>query len=430
MSTITQLTENQLEAALTQDDAAMLAALLEEGRTTPSWPLLENAMDKHAERCSLLLLDYWQPSWREQAHATHNRSRLYPLATAVWSEQVFERLLRAGVTFPEGPGKRGQAFMEAASTSTVAGYQRLVGAFFAAGYAEPEDRKAALHSAARFWRVDLLEMLRGMGFRMTSRTPCGTQRGDATLLHEVAVGEPPRGCADHKAALGAVVSYLMDAGVEVNAQTKNGDTALVLPACLSQEYYVHRLRVLLSCGGDPFIRNDRGLAAADLAAQRANVAGLAAMRDAGADLQRSGDHGTTLMHRAAEGPRTLFGTSSPPGEYRAAIAFLMRCGLSLEARDASGRTPVLAATGAADPDRLQALLEMGADPAVTDSAGNDVLASIQHAVAAKVIDQEQAEAMQAVFYAWQARSSMEQLLRGGVASRKRDAPRSAFCNIA
>ncbi len=76
------------------------------------------------------------------------------------------------------------------------------------------------------------------------------------------------------------LAELVDAGLPVNLGSSSGDTLLILAA-----YYDHpdTVQMLLSRGADHGRINDRGQTALGAAVFRRSVAGVAALRSAGAD---------------------------------------------------------------------------------------------------------------------------------------------------
>lgn len=364
--------------------------------------LFDMALRYCAERCSLLLIDRGAALVVEQAPVVRN-DRPGLLAAACWSDAVLERLLRRGLQVPDDGLMRHDLFDCGAWKGSAASYLRIIGACFAARYCSDKDKDIARGSAAFYWRADLLDALAGLGLALYTRSST-----NSTLLHDAVLGRTYDADGNLE-LLHDTIDYLLSAGVPLDAQDDSGDTPLFDAV---RKGRVDVAKALLARGADPFLRNVDHLAAVDKAAERADFAMLTMLRDAGVDLRRPGYSGTTLLHRAAAGPWSSFGNSRLPADYDQVISLLLDCGLSLEAVDERGRTPLLATAVAGSPERLLLLLERGANLQARDLAGLDVHGCIDLAAASPIITQDHAQAMHAAVYSWASRQTLAQLAAG------------------
>lgn len=114
---------------------------------------------------------------------------------------------------------------------------------------------APLHTAAIFNRLEAMQWLLLAGADPNIRT---------SDKYYVQAGCTPIYYAALCAGRGGI-ELLIDAGADVNAQNKLGDTALHIAAARGS---LHNVELLLNSGADPFIRNAKGRTALQAAASR------------------------------------------------------------------------------------------------------------------------------------------------------------------
>ena len=125
----------------------------------------------------------------------------------------------------------------------------------------------------------------------------------ALLLVFVAGCEPSdskrlyRACNDNDLR---AVTALLAKGVNVNASSADGFTALIIAA---SKGHVEILKILLNAGADTSIQNEHGATALHYAAQNGHVEILKALLDAGADVNIKCElyAGTALIIAASKG---------------------------------------------------------------------------------------------------------------------------------
>ena len=178
-------------------------------------------------------------------------------------------------------------------------------------------------------------------------------------------GETPLYLAAHHGDIG-VIQTLIDAGADVNAQNRIGDTALRLAALLAEDVAV--IQALLDAGADPNSQDEGGMFPLESAAFGNDnfPAVMEALLTAGADLNLraidgiSDRTGNTALHSAA------WSTSDRAHVMRA----LIDGGLDVDARNSNGVTPLMRARSLAN---AEFLLEMGADARRRDVEGYTIL---------------------------------------------------------
>lgn len=165
-----------------------------------------------------------------------------------------------------------------------------------------------------------------------------------------------------KAALGgdeAVVRSCLDDGMDVNAQSAKGLTALMASAW--QGDHVDVARLLLDRGADLGIRQaSSGWSALTFAAVNGKVRCLALFFERGAVLDEAAGDWKALMFAV---------------QYRSrdTARMLLEHGANANVRDDEQRTPLMRAARNSDPDLVSALLAAGADAGLRDEGGRSAL---------------------------------------------------------
>ena len=157
------------------------------------------------------------------------------------------------------------------------------------------------------------------------------------------------------------VALLIERGARVDRKSTEDWTPLVYAAARGQPQVA---RLLIGAGANVEVREPSGgytpLMIAALLGQADLIAPLI---DAGANVSARGHQtGATALAVAA---------SSASSDALDTMAELMIAGASLDARDDSGATPLIAATKAGNANAVNLLLSAGADPLAADGDGND-----------------------------------------------------------
>ena len=189
------------------------------------------------------------------------------------------------------------------------------------------------------------------------------------------------------------VTDFLEAGADLEARTGyEGATPLHWAARVNGNPAV--IAALLQAGANLEARDDIGRTPLHMAVGFNELAVIAALLQAGADLEARTDRGWTPLHVAAgfkdpDAMAALDGALSPPpppgvaryyspfygtetigsNENPAVIAALLQAGADLEARTDRGWTPLHAAAGFKDPAVIAALLKAGADLEVRTDEG-------------------------------------------------------------
>lgn len=245
--------------------------------------------------------------------------------------------------------------------------------------------RTALHRAAGCGHDELLVWLLQHGADVEAR-----DNNDQTALFH--------------ATTRAAVMALCDAGASVHATTGEGMTALHLAAETGRHDV---LQALLSRGADPDAATRRGDTPLHLATfGSAAETSMAALLDAGADIEEDNDDGVTalmvaarlgrpdvlgwlLAHGALVDARTVTGETAlimasdgrnePTRDpsFHSRIEECLRClvqaGADINATNDAGMTALYAATWGFDAGRVTCLLELGADPGLAAADGTTPL---------------------------------------------------------
>ncbi|TGJ80467.1 hypothetical protein E0Z10_g8295 [Xylaria hypoxylon] len=188
----------------------------------------------------------------------------------------------------------------------------------------------------------------------------------------------------------SIIRILLNAGADVEAKDDNGYTPLMLT---SSKHNANRdiIRLLLDAGADTEAINEAtGYTALHLAAIRGPVEVTQILLEAGANKEARDSSGRTPLLVAVTVRPGLSVRVPPkagankedmllafPGylEMERTVQVLLEAGADKEARDAAGNTPLLAAAGDSTAGRFAAriLLDAGADREVRNSAGDTPL---------------------------------------------------------
>jgi len=138
-------------------------------------------------------------------------------------------------------------------------------------------------------------------------------------------------------ARSAIVSLLLDHGVDPNAQDKNGDTPLLL--ALSQSIAsAEVIGLLIKHGANVNVRRRSGGSALHASLGRDRKA-MEMLLDAGAAVDAPDQHGRTVLHWAVEKNDVEL------------VELLLARGALVNAKDTTGRTPLYYTWGGSEPAR-------------------------------------------------------------------------------
>jgi ankyrin repeat protein len=199
---------------------------------------------------------------------------------------------------------------------------------------------------------------------------------------------------------------LIEQGADINAQDKNGGTALMYSCCLPRVW-----KALLERGAQVLPADKNGNTALHYAIWD-NTLALALIKH-GADVRARNQEGQTPLHSAAimgkeglvkallaagadvdarnkEGETPLVGSVHQYTNHSSTSKVLLQAGADINARDNNGRTVLMKAADRQDPDAVGWLLKNGANANLKTPGGNTALgfAQVSHAapkVHAKII---------------------------------------------
>ncbi len=156
-----------------------------------------------------------------------------------------------------------------------------------------------------------------------------------------------------------VMKRLIAAGAAVDVKTKNQETPLHYAALSDNSAAVE---LLLDHGAKLDTETKRGVRPIHVAVARGHIQTYALLIQRGADVTPD-PYKQTLLHYAVGGCALEYGRAEPRREM---VLRIIGDGLSLDARDSSGKTPLFGATSS---EIIDLLLQFRADPNATDSDG-------------------------------------------------------------
>lgn len=233
----------------------------------------------------------------------------------------------------------------------------------------------ALGIAAQHNRKDAFEIL----LRCGSNPDCYTAYGHPAIM---AVSEAWRG--------DEIFSSLIQAGVDVNAKSVDGDTALHEAACTGSLSKVHRL---VSAGA--IIEESDASKLLHAAVEGGNLNVFEILKARGARVPPCLDNTITLMHTAAlhghvtitrkllklqrdaikisdETGKTPLHLAAKNGNNKV-VSVLLNTGSNIHAKDRTGMTPLHFAAEEGNEKTMKILLRGGADPNARDNRGRTAL---------------------------------------------------------
>jgi ankyrin repeat protein len=167
----------------------------------------------------------------------------------------------------------------------------------------------------------------------------------------------------------ATVKQLLDSGAPVNAQNREGKTALMLAAKIG---FGEVVKTLLDHGADLKLKDHDGNTAWNYAAQGGNVDTLRALVDKGADIHSKDSDGYTAFDYLA-----LHGATD-------ALKVVLDAGADINAFNKDGKTGLMEAARIGFTQTANILLQRGANIALKDRDGNTAWTYAAHGGNAEV----------------------------------------------
>ena len=152
------------------------------------------------------------------------------------------------------------------------------------------------------------------------------------------------------------IKFFLSQGIDVNATSKDRNTALHLAADVLENGEV--IRTLVAAGANIEAREDEGKTPTHIATAQCYDENLRVLIELGADIEARDNEGLTPLMVAA-------------GEtFRKQMKVLLAAGANVHARDHRGRTPLMIAAAESSGKLVELLLKAGADVNARDAEGN------------------------------------------------------------
>lgn len=420
-----------LHAALAADDVATLTLHADAVRPLRV-ALLENALDLvrnvdgatvRAERCAAHLVRSGTP--QQLLERQPDSGEWYTRAAP--APRVVKALLDIGLPLPRSPIKRANLLGVCIYRYRPISLAHLLQAGAAHDLPNGPHESTLISTAAANWGIEALHLLRQHGFSSFVFSDVETGR---TPLHSV-TGRRSAAPQD-LLRMTATLEFLLQAGIPPLSTDTSGHTPLAVPVAgvPLARYEAQRQRLFnhLLDYGLPGAQQARTSAAACW-----NAAALRVLAERGIDLAQPEPDGRSLLHVAAtatfanEVPSSSLarvlqasGNRVPkprtPDEklFDATVAELAGRGVAIDARDAAGRTPIMAAVHPDGAKAVRVLVAHGADISARDDAGRTVTDLVQQARDAGTIPPRETGDMLALLHAASARQAMNRLLGAGL----------------
>lgn len=224
--------------------------------------------------------------------------------------------------------------------------------------AREHDGSSALMNAASDGKADTFRWLLDHGADVSIR-----DRQGRTILMNAIPGLLPFE-TELKDESVSVVRMLLDRKVEINATSRDGDTALIRAA---ESGSAETVRQLLERGANIHVRNKRGETPLLGAAMSVKAETIRLLLEHGAEVNVRGKDGWTPLMQAAFWFRFANEQSND------SIRLLAEHGADVHVQDKNGVTPLMWLVQAGKAESAAALLKHGADPNARDKDGWSVL---------------------------------------------------------
>jgi ankyrin repeat protein len=238
-----------------------------------------------------------------------------------------------------------------------------------------------------FWlnSEDMLELLvrRGVDINASSHrgeTALSLAAGDGNMTavkwlleHGASMDDGPGGAALLAAYMrghSEIVEYLFGRGINVNARDFGGRTVL-MAAC--SEGDLKTVELLLARGADIGILDSHGMTALLHACASGHMDLVKFLADLGADTDASGPGGCQALCDAMREANRHAEFGSAKQVQASTIEFLFEHGLEINRRDKTGTSPLSLASFFVDVDMVKLLISRGADLNVRDGKGYSAL---------------------------------------------------------
>ena len=382
---------------LLQEQAGLQAKL-----RTADWPLGEIGASLCALRDEHSVVAYYGPTVSDIGAVLHSlRDFGVPLdgpadadGRTLLVRAVFKGLnpvhlaLDCGADPDRASANGDTALLACATVGSVAVAEALTAAGASLQSRDPEGR-TALHRAAGQGHEELLVWLLEHGAEVDARDNNGetalmqapTRSAvmalcDAGAAVQAATGEGVS--ALHFAAQYGrpeVVHALLSRGADPDAATRMGETPLHYAALAGAG--TDCMAALLDAGADIDEETDEGVTALMVAARRARLDMVEWLLDHGARVDARTVTGDTALIMASDGRNELTRDFSFNSRIEQCLRLLVQAGADINAANDGGVTAVLAATWGFDAGRVSCLLELGADPNIADRDGRSPLSVAQ-----------------------------------------------------
>lgn len=306
-----------------------------------------------------------------------------PLHRAVLADDLktAESLIRAGANVKAANRFGVTPLYAACLNGNAAMIEMLLKAGADANTALPEG-ETALMTASRTGKVEAVKVLLAHGANVNAKE---SWRSQTALMWAAAEGHSD------------VIRVLLESGADVNARTVSGFTALLFA---TREGKIGAVKTFLEMGAslnESLVVRRRGAGGEDpganiflLAAENAHYELAAFLLDKGAD-PNAAPQGWTALHQVSWIRKVGIGDNGPAPQgsgNMSSLEFvraLVKHGANLNARatkkpsmgtnnlNSIGATPFMLAARTADADLMRVLLELGADPAITNEDGTTAL---------------------------------------------------------
>jgi ankyrin repeat protein len=367
---------------------------------TAGWPLSEIGASLCALRDENGVVAYYGPTISDIEQVLHALQdsgvpldgpadaygRTLLVRAAVKDAKLVQLILDCGAD-PSRPGADGDTPLLACATVGDVAVAETLAAAGASLESRDSNRRTALHRAAEHGHDELLKLLIARGAEvdardsddktalMSARTPAAVMAlCDAGASVLAATGEGMT--ALHIAAqddLTEVVRALLSRNADPDVATRMGETALHYAALAGTDC----LGPLVDAGADIDEETKEGVTALMVAARNAQLDVVEWLLERGASVNARTVTGNTALIMASDGRNEWTRDFSFNDRIEECLRRLVQAGADVNAVNDEGITAVHAATWGFDAGRVKCLLELGADPRIAALDGTTPLSVAQ-----------------------------------------------------
>ncbi len=304
------------------------------------------------------------------------------LAASGRSPELVRLLLKRGVAVDERDDAGGSALMHAARAGCLEVVEILLDAGAESGATDTQGRNAFQ------WASSLAPEVAAL---LTERSDWTPERATEALLKAAGEGYhanfkrllargariQPAEEGGESALVKAVLSggsetvrtLLAHPGVEIDYRFGKVLRPALCVTAFAWRENVAKARLLIAAGANPDLADAEGLTAIQHAAVQSRHELVKLLHRSGAELGAIDPRGRTLLHLAVSG----WSSRDAAAARLATVQWLIDQGLSVDAPDAAGVTPLMQAAAHADDDMVRLLLAAGSDVNVADARGHGAL---------------------------------------------------------